>query len=106
MKKSSVLFSSFFIALVALTSGKLKYEDDYSLAQVNSVDGKYVFFYSKPYHPHDTVFKITTAVFGNSADKGVRAAMKKALKLANERGVEFDALITGHAQHDYAIKFK
>jgi hypothetical protein len=58
------------IALVVLTSGKLKYEDDYIVAQVNSVDGKYVFFYSKPYHPHDTVFKITTVVFSNSAEKG------------------------------------
>ena len=106
MKKVTALFCLVSISLIALTSSGLKYQDDYSLAQVYELDGKYVFFYSKPYHMHDTVFTISTMVLSNNPDKAIKAVMKKAIKIASQRGVEFDGIITGQAQYDYAIKFK
>lgn len=89
-----------------MASGTRQARQDYGLAQAFSLNGKYVFFYSRPYHPHDTVFKVTTLVMSNNADRGIRAAMKKISKVAQERGVEFDGIITGQGQYDYAIKFK
>ena len=106
MKKVIILFCALSVILFAFTSSKLKYQEEYGLGVVNKVEGKYVFFYARPYHEHDTVFQFTTLVATNNADKGVKAAMKKATKVAIERGVEFDAIITGQAQYDYAIKFR
>ncbi len=95
-----------FIALVVLSSNTKKNQNDNGLAVVAQLDGKYIFFYSSPYHQHDTVFRYATIVASNNADKGIRAAMKKAFKISQEKGVEFDGIITGQGQYDYAIKFK
>jgi hypothetical protein len=106
MKKT--LLSITILALVGLilSSYKSQEDKDYSLATVYSIDGKYVFLYSQPYHKYDTVFSLSTMVLSNNPATATRAVVKRAFKEAEKRKVEFDGVITGPAQKDYVIKFR
>ena len=104
--KKIFLAAIFLCLLFIITLAKVTEEKNYGLGLVPQVDGKFVFLYTRPYYDHDTVFKMTTLTFSNDPNKAVGAVLRKATKEALKRNVEFDAIITGPSQYDYAIKFK
>jgi len=102
MKKFWVLILALLAVGITITSFKGQGDKN----PVLMYDGKYVFLNSIPSQPHDTVFSMKTMVWSDNPRNALPAVMKKALKEAKKRNVEFDGIITGPAQRDYVIKFK
>jgi len=84
---------------------------DNSLARTERVSGKYIFLNAEPVAEYDIAFLVAVTVIDpaqvSSLDKISNVVLKKAFKIAEKEGKDFDALIIKSGQkQDLAIKFK
>lgn len=106
MKRLLFLVPVMLLAVIILMSYKISDKENYALAVPSQIDNIYVYYYSKPFYNHDTVFTISTVVLTNNPDRAIRSVIKKAKKVADEKQLPFDGIITGQGQLDYVIKFR
>jgi len=80
-----------------------------SLATVQKQQGKYVFLFCEPVAEYEIVDQWVCTVNlsgGSILQDNADELLKDAFKRAKKKGYEFDAVISGSAAKDLAVKFK
>ncbi|MBW8050773.1 MAG: hypothetical protein FVQ77_10655 [Cytophagales bacterium] len=94
--------ATFFLAFSSVQDSK-----DKSLARVQKMSGKYVFINAEPVQEYDVTFELKIVAMGfDSPDDMSSKVMKKALKIAEKKNIDFDGVVLGSGKIDVAIKFK
>ena len=83
---------------------------DASLAKVSKVSGKYIFLNCEPANEYEVVYEVKAvpwrAAQVSSLDKITNFVLKRAFKMKDEIGKDFDALLIGTSKFDLAVRFK
>ena len=80
--------------------------DDIGKAKVMVIDGKYIFTNSEPLAKYEIAFDFSTTVAKLSSCPTPKELAEACVRLANKKGIPYDAIIVGNGKFDIAIRFK